>query len=60
MFVSGKRRDSKDVRRAESLPKEKENTSMHDLLIALAFVAMVIAPALVAARSGAADTEENA
>jgi uncharacterized protein YraI len=48
------------VRRAESLPKEKENTSMHDLLIALAFVAMVIAPALVAARSGAADTEENA
>jgi hypothetical protein len=33
---------------------------MHDLLIALAFVAMVIAPALVAARSGATETEEKA
>lgn len=33
---------------------------MHDLLIALAFVAMLLAPTIVAARSGAADTEENA
>lgn len=28
---------------------------MHDLLIALAFVGMVIAPAIVAARSGSED-----
>lgn len=33
---------------------------MHDLLTALAFLAMVIAPALVAAHSGAADSEERA
>jgi hypothetical protein len=30
---------------------------MHDLLIALSFVAMVIAPAIVAASSGAAEDE---
>jgi hypothetical protein len=32
---------------------------MHDLLIALAFVGLVIAPAIVAARSGAHATEER-
>ena len=32
---------------------------MHDLLIALAFVGMVIAPAIVAAKSGADATEEG-
>ncbi len=33
---------------------------MHDLLIALAFVAMILAPTLVAAHAGASDTEEKA
>lgn len=32
---------------------------MHDLLIALAFVGMVIAPAIVAARSGADHSEDG-
>ena len=32
---------------------------MHDLLIALAFIGMVVAPAVVAAKSGAADIDEN-
>ncbi len=32
---------------------------MHDLLIALAFIGMVLAPALVAARSGAQASEEE-
>jgi hypothetical protein len=31
---------------------------MHDVLIALAFIGMILAPALVAARSGAADETE--
>ena len=31
---------------------------MHDLIIALAFVGMVITPALVAARAGAGKQEE--
>jgi hypothetical protein len=37
----------------------KENQKMHDLLIALAFIGMVIAPALVAAKSGAEAAEEE-
>jgi hypothetical protein len=32
---------------------------MHDVLIALAFIGMVVAPALVAAKSGAAAAEEE-
>jgi hypothetical protein len=32
---------------------------MHDLLIALAFIGMVVAPALVAAKSGAEAVEEE-
>ena len=32
---------------------------MHDLLIALAFIGMVVAPAVVAAKSGAEATEES-
>lgn len=32
---------------------------MHDLMIALAFVGMVIAPAIVAANSSAESTEEG-
>jgi hypothetical protein len=31
---------------------------MHDLLIALAFIGMVVAPAIVAARSGSDKTDE--
>jgi hypothetical protein len=31
---------------------------MHDLLIALAFIGMVIAPAVVAAKSGAGTVDE--
>jgi hypothetical protein len=37
----------------------KENGTMHDLLIALAFVGMVVAPAIVAAKSGAEATDET-
>jgi hypothetical protein len=33
--------------------------TMHDLLIALAFIGMVVAPAIVAAKSGAESTEEG-
>ena len=32
---------------------------MHDLLIALAFVGMVIAPAIVAAKTGVDDPDES-
>jgi hypothetical protein len=32
---------------------------MHDLLVALAFVGMVIAPAIVAAKSGSESTDEG-
>jgi hypothetical protein len=32
---------------------------MHDLLIALAFIGMVVAPALVAAKSGKTATRES-
>jgi hypothetical protein len=32
---------------------------MHDLLIALAFIGMVVAPAIVAAKSGVSDTDEG-
>jgi hypothetical protein len=35
-----------------------ETTMMHDVLIALAFIGMVVAPALIAARSGGQATEE--
>lgn len=33
---------------------------MHDLLIALAFVGMVVAPAIVAAKSGATEDKPKA
>ena len=38
--------------------KSKEK-NMHDLLIALAFIGMVIAPALVAAKSGTGEPVED-
>lgn len=34
------------------------DTAMHDLLIALAFIGMVVAPAVVAAKSGAEAADE--
>jgi hypothetical protein len=37
----------------------KEKTKMHDLLVALAFVGMVVAPAIVAAKSGSDATDEG-
>jgi hypothetical protein len=33
--------------------------TMHDLLIALAFIGMVVAPAIVAAKSGSDATDET-
>lgn len=36
-----------------------ERTHMHDLLIALAFIGMVIAPAIVAANSNVGDEIEQ-
>lgn len=41
-----------------SVEPHTEKRTMHDLLIALAFIGMVIAPAIVAARSGAGSTDE--
>jgi hypothetical protein len=38
-----------------TLPEEIH--PMHDVLIALAFIGMVIAPAVVAAKSGSTDTK---
>ncbi len=35
-----------------------EEKAMHDLLIALAFIGMVVAPAVVAAKSGAETADE--
>lgn len=36
-----------------------EEIDMHDLLIALAFIGMVVAPAIVAANSSAEVSEDN-
>lgn len=33
---------------------------MHDLILGIVFVAMVLAPCITAARSGASNTEEGA
>jgi len=41
-----------------SIEPHKENKEMHDLLIALAFIGMVVAPAIVAAKSGAEAVDE--
>jgi hypothetical protein len=45
------------VRRAAVKAPDKENTQMHDLLIALSFVAMVLAPCFVASKSGSSEME---
>jgi hypothetical protein len=37
---------------------EKEKL-MHDLLIALAFIGMIVAPVIVAAKSGSGTTDEG-
>jgi hypothetical protein len=57
MVERSKRRDSKSVRRAAGKAPDKENTQMHDLLIALSFVAMVLAPCFVASKSGSSEME---
>jgi hypothetical protein len=41
-----------------SIGPHKEIKRMHDLLIALAFIGMVVAPAIVAAKSGAEAVDE--
>jgi hypothetical protein len=38
---------------------KEENDPMHDLLIGLAFIGMVIAPALVAAHSGSGEPSDE-
>jgi len=37
----------------------RRTSKMHDFLIALAFIGMVIAPAIVAAKSGSDSTDEG-
>ena len=49
--------DREDLPLAENKPKE--NHQMHDLLIGLAFIGMVIAPALVAAHSGSGEPTDE-
>jgi len=44
---------------AESVRMFAEEIDMHDLLIALAFIGMVVAPAIVAANSSAEVSEDN-
>ncbi len=39
-------------------PQQERNIPMHDLFIALAFIGMVIAPAIVAAQSDVEPAEE--
>jgi len=41
-----------------SMEPSQGETHMHDLLIALAFIGMVVAPAIVAAKSGAEAADE--
>jgi len=41
-----------------SLRAGRGRRTMHDLLIALAFIGMVVAPAIVAAKSGAEAADE--
>ena len=49
--------DREDLPQAQKKPKEKH--PMHDLLIGLAFIGMVIAPALVAAHSGSGEPTDE-
>jgi hypothetical protein len=48
--------DREDLPQAED--RQRRNT-MHDLLIGLAFIGMVIAPALVAAHSGSGEPTDE-
>jgi hypothetical protein len=50
--------DDSYVDRMQAAP-QGELRKMHDLLIALAFIGMVIAPAIVAAKSGSESTDEG-
>ena len=58
MFTEARSRDSYFARSEKTL-RRKEAHSMHDIVIAIIFVAMVLAPCITAARSGAAEAEEN-
>jgi len=52
-------RDSKSVRRGSGKsPPTQGETQMHDMLIALAFIAMVLTPCFVATKSGSSEMEE--
>lgn len=42
-----------------SIEPVQERNTMHDLLIALAFIGMVVAPAIVATKSGTESTDES-
>ena len=50
--------DREDLPQAVNSQKGKD-THMHDLLIGLAFIGMVIAPALVAAHSGSGEPTDE-
>jgi hypothetical protein len=45
---------------AASPPRQKENPTMHDAIIALAFIAMLLAPCVTAAITGKSNSEEAA
>jgi hypothetical protein len=49
------RRDSHGVERVVSLSPRKEKTSMHDLIVALVFIAMMMIPCAVASFSGSTE-----
>ena len=51
--------DREDLPQAEKSQKQGEEQKMHDLLIGLAFIGMVIAPALVAAHSGSGEPTDE-
>jgi hypothetical protein len=54
--VFSTRTDDPDVDKLREAPRGDK--AMHDLLIALAFIGMVVAPAVVAAKSGAGAADE--
>jgi hypothetical protein len=54
--VLSQRNDDPDVDKLLEAPRGDQ--AMHDLLIALAFIGMVVAPAVVAAKSGAGAADE--
>ena len=57
IYYFGPWEDDRDVER--SAEEIRRKTQMHDLIIALAFIGMVVAPALVAAKSGNDAADES-